>query len=242
MARFGRSFPLRQFQHERFISNVAAPPTPPTGQQQALVGTIACQLQFAYASGVTPNDSSPLTVAHPLQGPVVCNLIFSPFRGVLNDSSNLNVAHTLAGNITLNLIYTYTSGGQLIDQCNLNVAHTAASNVVTQVNITGGTVDQITGQSSVAQLAVLSAQLAVAHPLQGSITDQLIFTYVTGGQLIDQVNLTVAHNLISTIAVSSSFTGNNNLNESSQTGIADVNTFSGIMNVFHPLAGSVTWI
>lgn len=242
MPRFGRSFPLRQLQHERTIRNTIVP-AQPQGQPQALVGTIACQLQFDYASGATPNDTSPLTVAHTLQGPITCQLIFSPNSGgVLNDSSNLTVAHTLAGSITLQLIYTYTSGGQLIDQCSLNVAHTATSNIVTQVNITGGSNLAITTQSSVACLAVLSAQLAVAHPLQGSITDQLIFTYTSGGQLIDQVSLTVAHNLISTIALNSSITGGSNLNESSQTGITDVNVFSGQLNVFHPLAGPIITI
>src|SRR5207302_11436705 len=165
MAISGRSFPS----HHIYIRNPAAPVQQGQGQAQALVGTIACNLAFDYASGAPPNDSSPLNVAHPLQGPIICNLIFSPFGGVLNDSSNLTVAHTLAGSITLNLIYTYTSGGQLLDSSSLNVAHTAASNVVTQVNITGGSVDQVNGQSSVAILAVLSAQLAVAHPLQGSI-------------------------------------------------------------------------
>ena len=238
MAITGRSFPS----HHTYIRNPAAPAQQGQGQAQVLVGTIACNLAFDYASGAIPNDSSPLNVFHPLQGPIICNLIFSPFGGILNDTSNLNILHTLQGTITLNLIYTYTSGGQLLDSASLNVIHTATSNIITQVNITGGSVDQVTTQSSVACLAILSAQLAVAHTLQGSIDDLLIFTYTSGGQLLDSSNLNVAHNAISTIAVSSSFTGNNNLNESSQTGITDVNTFSGILNVFHPLAGSVITI
>ena len=232
----GRSFPS----HHVYIRNAQV--VVQQGQTQALAGTIACNLQFSYDANAIPNDTSPLTITHTLQGSVILNLIFTPNSGgILNDSSNLNVAHILQGNIIDLLIFTYTSGGQLLDSSNLNVAHTATSNIVTQVNITGGSNLAITTQSSVACLAVLSAQLAVAHTLQGNIIDALIFSPF-GGVLNDTSNLNVAHTLLSSIDINSSFTGNNNLNEASQTGIADVNVFSGFLNVNHTLTGPVITI
>jgi len=226
----GRSFPS----HYVYIRNAQAPAA--QGQAQALAGTIACNLAFAYSSGATPNDSSPLTVAHTLQGVVADLLIFNP-QFTPQDTAPLNVTITLTGKIICQLIYTYTSGGQLLDSSNLNVAHTATSNIVTQVNVIGGTVDQITTQSSVACLAVLSAQLAVAHTLQGPITDQLIFTYTSGGQLLDSSNLNVAHTLTGSV--------NDSLGASGQSGtsvggsVIIQGSFSGDLNVAHTLQGLV---
>lgn len=231
MAITGRTFPS----HHVYIRNVLVPAA--QGQAQALAGTIACNLKYSYDINAIPNDTSPLTIAHTLQGIITDSLIFNP-QFTPQDTAPLTVSITLTGNIVCQLIYTYTSGGQLLDSSNLNVAHTATSNIVTQINITGGSNLAITTQSSVACLAVLSAQLAVAHTLQGNIVDALIFSPF-GGILNDTSNLNVAHTLLSSIITSSSLTGSSNFNGISQTGIADVNVFSGILNVDHTLTGPV---
>jgi len=196
------------------------------GQAQALAGSIICTLKFVFDPNAVPNDRSSLTVSHTLQGLITTALIFNP-QFVPQDTAPLNLTITLQSEI--DGICVIRDGFTAY----FTVAHTATSNIVTGVNISGGSNLAITTQSSCACLAVLSAQLAVDHPLQGSI-----ITILT----VNDSFFTVSHTLISQVILSSSLLGGNNLGEASQTGIADVNVFSGILNVDHPLAGSVITI
>ncbi len=145
MARFGRSFPSRQLQHERLLRNAKA--VVQAGGPVALAGAIVCQLRFNYAG----TDSSPLTVNHTLESNIV---------------TQVNITGGTVDQITAQSSVACLA----VLSAQLAVAHTLAGSVVDQLVITGDATVNHTLQGSVSTVLTLTDSFAtVAHPLQSSV-------------------------------------------------------------------------
>src|SRR5438067_1770669 len=130
MARHGRAFPS----HPVYLRAPVVVTAPPGGGPVALDGLISCQLRFS------PNDTSPLTVAHTLESNVVTqvNITGGTVDQITAQSSvaclavlsaQLAVAHSLGGafvtNLTVNDSYftvSHTLQGVVACYCRLDQA------------------------------------------------------------------------------------------------------------------------